>query len=70
MLPIPAEAAIFGTYVPPLLLCVILGALAMVVTVRLLNKYRLSRYFNFPNLVMLAITAIYTVFFATFVIPT
>ena len=69
-LPIPAEVEIFGTYFPPLLLDATLGAIAMVVTVYLLNRYRLSRYLYFPEFVMLSLTAIYTVIFGTFVFPT
>jgi hypothetical protein len=70
VLPIPAEVEIFGTYYPPLLLAATLGTVAMVVTVYLLNRYRLSRYFFLPEVVMLALAAIYTVIIGTFVIPT
>lgn len=70
MFPVPAEFEIAGTYFPPLLLAVLLGLVAMVVTVYLLNRYRLSRYFFFPNVVMLALTTIYTLIIGTFVIPT
>ena len=69
-LPIPAEVEIFGTYVPPLLLAATLGAVAMVVTVYVLNRYGLSRYFYLPEFVMLSLAAIYTVIFGTFVFPT
>ncbi len=70
VLPIPAEVEIFGTYYPPLLLDATLGAVAMVATVYLLNRYGLSRYFYFPEVVMLSLIAIYTVIFGTFVFPT
>ncbi len=70
MLPIPAEVEIAGTYFPPMLIDVILALVMMIVTVSLLNRYRLSRYFYFPNLVMLAIVIIYTGILGTFVIPT
>ncbi len=69
LLPIPAEVDIFGVYWPPLLLAVTLGAIAMVVTVRLLNRHRLSRFFILPEFVMLAMIAIYTVIIGTFVVP-
>ncbi|MEA3274889.1 MAG: DUF1656 domain-containing protein, partial [Pseudomonadota bacterium] len=69
MLPVPAEVEIFGTYFPPLLLAATLGALAMVVTVSVLNRYRLSRYFYLPEVVMLSLTAIYTIIIGMFVIP-
>jgi hypothetical protein len=68
-LPIPAEVDIFGVYWPPLLLAVILGTIAMVVTIRLLNRHRLSRFFVLPEFVMLAMIALYTVIIGTFLIP-
>ena len=69
ILPIPTEVEIFGVYVPPLLLAAILGAIAMVMTLRFLNRHRLSRYFYLPEVVLLSLTAIYTVIIGTFVIP-
>jgi hypothetical protein len=69
LLPIPAEVDIFGVYWPPLLLAVILGTIAMVVTIRLLNRHRLSRFFVLPEFVMLAMIALYTVTIGTFLIP-
>jgi hypothetical protein len=68
-LPIPAEVEIAGTYFPPVLLAFILGVIAMVLTVKVLNRYRMSRYFFFPNLVMLALVIIYTLIIGTFVFP-
>ena len=70
MLPIPHEFAIGGVFMPPLLIATLLGVLATVVTVKLLNRYRLSRYFFFPPLVFLALTLIYTTIIGTFVIGT
>ena len=69
LLPVPAEVSTFGVYWPPLLLAVILGTFAMLVTIRLLNRYRLSRFFILPEFVMLAMIVIYTVIIGTFVIP-
>jgi hypothetical protein len=66
---IPKEFAIGGVYMPPLLIAAILGTIAAVVTARLLNRYRLSKYFFYPPLVFLALTIIYTVLIGTFVIP-
>ena len=65
---IPHEFAIGGVYMSPLLVVSILGALASVVTARLLNRYRLSKYFFYPPLVFLALMVIYTVFIGTFII--
>lgn len=65
---IPHEFVIGGVYMPPLLIASLLGALLALVTVLLLNRYRLSRYFVYPPLVSLSFMIIYTVFIGTFVI--
>ena len=65
---IPHEFAIGGVFIPPFLIVSILGTIAAVVTARLLNRYRLSKYFLYPPLVYLALTVIYTVFIGTFII--
>jgi hypothetical protein len=64
----PHEFAIGGVYMPPLLIAAILGTIAAVATARLLNRYRLSRYFLYPPLVFVALAIIYTVFIGTFII--
>ena len=64
----PHEFAIGGVYMPPLLVAALLGTIAAVVTARLLNRYRLSRYFFYPPLVFVALAIIYTVFIGTFII--
>ena len=69
LLPNPAEVEILGTYYPPILLSGILGILAMVFTTRWLARRRLFRYAYFPNLIMLAMTVIYTLIIGTFLIP-
>lgn len=66
---VPMEVEIAGTYYPPLLLAAILGTIGMVLTTKLLNRYRLFRFVFFPNLIMMAQVAIYTVLIGTFVIP-
>lgn len=68
MLPIPHEFAIGGVYLPPLLIAATLGVLGAIVSARLLNRYRLSRYFFYPPVVMLALMAVYTVLIGTFII--
>ncbi len=45
MTPIPHEFAIGGVYMPPQLVAAFFGMLAAMVTARLLNRHRLSRYF-------------------------
>jgi hypothetical protein len=49
---IPSEVAIAGVYFPPLLLAGMLGAMAAWLTVMLLNRYRLSRFFFYPPLIL------------------
>ena len=65
----PHEFAIGGVYMPPLLIAAILGTIAAVATARLLNRYRLSKYFFYPPLVFLALMIIYTVLIGTLIIP-
>jgi hypothetical protein len=65
----PHEFVIGGVYMPPLLIAAILGTIAAVVTARLLNRYRLSRYFFYPPLVFVALAIIYTVLIGTLIIP-
>jgi len=67
---IPSEIELFGVYAPPLLYAFLFALVAMLITVRFLNRYRLSRYFMFPEGVMLAMTVIYTAIFGTWVFPT
>ena len=66
---IPKEFAIGGVYMPPLLIAAILGTIAAVATARLLNRYRLSRYFFYPPLVFVALAVIFTVLIGTLIIP-
>ena len=63
---IPHEIAISEVFFPPLLIASFLGLVATVITVRLLNRYRLSRFFFYPPLVFLALTVIYTLIIGTF----
>ncbi len=65
---IPHEFAVGGVFMPPLLIASLLGALAAMVTARLLNRYRLSKYFYYPPLVFLALMVIYTVLIGTYII--
>ena len=66
---IPSEFAIGGVYMPPMLIAALLGMLVAILTARLLNRYRLSRYFFYPPLVFVAMAVIYTVVIGTFIIP-
>ena len=64
----PHELAVGGVFLPPLLVAFTLGAIAAILTAHLLNRIRLSRYFFYPPLVVLALVIIYTVLLGTFVV--
>ena len=66
---IPSEFVIGGVFFPPMLIAALLGTAAAWITAMLLNRYRLSRFFAYPPLVLLALAVTYTVLLATFVIP-
>lgn len=66
---VPHEFALGGVYLPPMLVAAIVGTVLAVVTARLLNRYRLSRYFYYPPLVFVALTVLFTVLVGTLVIP-
>lgn len=66
---VPHELSIGEVFIPPLLVAGVLGVIAASITVRILNRYRLSRYFFYPPLAMLALVAIYTVLFGWIVVP-
>jgi hypothetical protein len=65
---IPHEFAFGGIFMPPLLVASLFGALAAVITIRLLNRCRLAKHFFYPPLVFLALMAIYTLLIGTFII--
>jgi hypothetical protein len=66
---IPSEFVIGGVYFPPMLIAGLLGTAAAWLTAQLLNRFRLSRFFAYPPLVLLALAVIYTVVLGTYVIP-
>lgn len=68
MPPAPHEFIIGDVFMPPLLIAGLLGAMAAVATARVLNRYRLSRYFFYPPVVYLALFVIYTTFISSFII--
>lgn len=70
MLPVPREFDLFGVYLSPLLVAVVLAVALAVITAHALNRYRLSRFIAQPALVFIAIVAIYTTIIGTFLIPT
>ena len=66
---IPSELAIGEVYLPPLFVAAILGFVLAWLSARLLNRFRISRWFANPPLVLLALAVIYTVILGTLVIP-
>jgi hypothetical protein len=65
----PHELHVGEVFFPPLLLDAALGLAAAWLTARLLNRFRLSRYFYHPPLVLIALAVIYTGLFSIFLIP-
>ena len=66
---IPSEFTLGEVYFPPLLIAAVLGIILAWLSGRVLNRYRLSRFFVYPPLVLLALAVIYTVIIGTFVVP-
>lgn len=66
---IPSEFIIGGVYFPPMLIAGLLGTATAWLTAQLLNRFRLSRFFAYPPLVLLALAVTYTVVLGTFFIP-
>ena len=66
---IPHELRVGEVFFPPMLLDAALGLLTATITARLSNRFRVSRYFYYPPLVLIALTVIYTGLFSIFLIP-
>ena len=66
---VPSEFNIGGVYCSPLLIASVFGSTLAWLSVRLLNRYRLSRFFAYPPLVFVALAIIYTGLIGTFLIP-
>lgn len=60
MNPYPHELSLGDVYFSPLLLVALLAFIAALLTVSLLNKLKLTRYFYAPAYVFIAIMALYT----------
>jgi Protein of unknown function (DUF1656) len=65
----PHELYVGEVFFPPLLLDAALGLAAAWLTARLLNRFRLSRYFYHPPLVLIALAVIYAGLFSIFLLP-
>lgn len=62
---VPSEFAIAEVYLPPMLVSAALGLVATLLTTRVLNRYRLSRFFVNPSLVFVSLLVLYTILIAT-----
>jgi len=65
----PHELYVGEVFFPPMLFDAVLGLAAAWLTARLLNRFRLSRYFYHPPLVLIALAVIYTGLFSIFLLP-
>jgi len=68
MLFIPHEFALGDIYLPPMLVAAIAATALSILSARLLNHFRWSKYFFYPPIVMLSMMVLYTVLIGTFVI--
>ncbi len=59
---IPHELSLGGIYMPPLFVAALIGIVMAIITAKLLNKYRLSKYLFYPPLVFVSMVVIFTVF--------
>ena len=66
---IPHELYVGEVFFPPMLLDAVLGLVAASITARLLNRFRVSRYFYYPSLVLIALSIIYAGLFSIFLFP-
>jgi len=64
----PHELSIGDVYYTPLILVVILAFFATVITVTILNKFKLARYFYAPAYVFIAIMTLYILLIDKFLI--
>lgn len=65
----PHELHVGEVFFSPILLDAVLGLAIAWLTGRLLNRFRLSRYFYYPPLVLIALAVIYTGLFSIFLLP-
>ncbi|OEU67479.1 MAG: hypothetical protein BA867_06905 [Desulfobacterales bacterium S5133MH16] len=66
---VPVEFNMGGIYMPPLFVASLLGVITAMGVAKLLNSYRLSKYFFYPPLVFVALVIIFMVFYGRTIIP-
>ena len=65
----PIEFGFGGVFVPPLFVAALAALLVTWLTARILNRFRLSRYFYYPPLVYASLLVIYTVLIGSLILP-
>jgi hypothetical protein len=66
---VPREFFIGDVYLSPALVAAIIGTSLAVLTTRVLNHFRLSRFFYVPPIIFLSMAVIYTLLVGTFLVP-
>jgi hypothetical protein len=66
---IPREFFIGDVYLSPALVAAVIGTTLAVLTTRLLNHFRLSRFFYYPPIIFLSMAVIYTLLVGAFLVP-
>ena len=64
--PYPHELSLGDVYFSPVIAVVLLAFLAAVITVAILNKLKLSRYFYAPSYVFISIVTLYIILIDSF----
>ncbi|WP_353057030.1 DUF1656 domain-containing protein [Microbulbifer sp. ANSA003] len=59
---VPHDISIGSFYLSPILVIALFGVVAALLTARLLDRYRLSRYFANPPVVIISLSVIYSIF--------
>ncbi|QKX17298.1 DUF1656 domain-containing protein [Microbulbifer sp. YPW1] len=67
-MPVPHELSIAGIYLSPMLAAAFIGVLIALGVARLLDRFRLSRYFAHPALVLTSMSVIFTLLVGTLMI--
>ena len=65
---VPKELNFQGVYLPPILVVLVLAIVATMLTAKVFNRLRWTRFLIFPHVVFLAFIAIYAVLIGTFII--
>ncbi|MCA0899438.1 DUF1656 domain-containing protein [Microbulbifer agarilyticus] len=67
-MPVPHEISLAGVYLSPMLIASFFGVVLALIVARLLDRYRLSRHFVHPALVLTSMSVIFTLLVGTLLI--